>query len=205
MSKENLRKHTSIKNGLPVLERRESREDLREQPAVDSDPKVACSTEQSEVMKKIQNKLRMRKRSTNLNTNDRLTGTPPDLSSTGNISNQQISEMPLTKGLQAYDLSVDIPETVEKLMDKDENINEKITLARVDKEAVKDQLIKDSTFILCQLNKGRKMEDILLERVSAIIESNKVRKRIEDKERSIMAMMDDRIKKLMMMQKPLVH
>lgn len=68
MSKENLRRHTSIKNGLPVLERKESREDLREQ--IGSEQRMASTGgEQSEVMKKIQNKLRMRKRSTNMNQN----------------------------------------------------------------------------------------------------------------------------------------
>ena len=94
------------------------------------------------------------------------------------------------KGLQGYDLSIDIPETVEKNLDRNEAIVEKIMLARLDKEAVKEQLLRDSTFILCQLNKGRKMEDILLERISAIIETNKLKRRIEEKEKSIIAMMD---------------
>ena len=69
-------------------------------------------------MKKIQNKLKMRKRSNNLNPNERLTGTPPDLSSTGNLSNQPLSEMSAYKGLQGYDLTIDIPETVEKNLDR---------------------------------------------------------------------------------------
>lgn len=44
MSKENLRKHTSIKNALPLLERKESREDLRDQPTTDAEPRFAMST-----------------------------------------------------------------------------------------------------------------------------------------------------------------
>jgi hypothetical protein len=61
------------------------------------------------------------------------------------------------KGLQGYDLSIDIPETVQKNLDHNEVISDKIVMARLSKEAVKEQLLKDSTFILCQLNKGRKM------------------------------------------------
>jgi hypothetical protein len=61
------------------------------------------------------------------------------------------------KGLQGYDLSIDIPETVQKNLDRNEVISDKIVMARLGKEAVKEQLLKDSTFILCQLNKGRKM------------------------------------------------
>lgn len=109
-------------------------------------------------MKKIQNKLRMRKRSTNVNGNEKLVGTPPDMASTGNLSNNQFSEIQTQKGLQSYDMSIDIPETVDKLMDKDEKINERIILSRVDREAVKEHIIRDSTFILCQLNKGRRIE-----------------------------------------------
>lgn len=63
-------------------------------------------------MKKIQNKLRMRKRSTNINANERLVNTPPDLSSTENLSNQQISDSYGTRELHSYDMSIDVPEII---------------------------------------------------------------------------------------------
>lgn len=63
-------------------------------------------------MKKIQNKLRMRKRSSNINANERLVNTPPDLSSTENLSNQQISDSYGTRELHSYDMSIDVPEII---------------------------------------------------------------------------------------------
>ena len=80
------------------------------------------------------------------------------MSSTGNLSGHQFGEITTMKGLQSYDMSIDIPETVDKLLERDEKINEMIALGRVEKVLVKEQLIRDSTFILCQLNKGGKLE-----------------------------------------------
>lgn len=59
MSKENIRKHTSMKRGqLMGLEHKEP------QPSYDSDPKISTM---SEVSRQIQNKIKMRKRSTRPN------------------------------------------------------------------------------------------------------------------------------------------
>jgi hypothetical protein len=84
-------------------------------------------------MKKIQNKLRMRKRSSNINANERLVNTPPDLSSTENLSNQQISENYGTRELQSYDMSIDVPEVIERIMEHDENVIDKLIIANIDR------------------------------------------------------------------------
>lgn len=54
----------------------------------------------------------MRKRSSNINANERLVNTPPDLSSTENLSNQQISDSYGTRELHSYDMSIDVPEII---------------------------------------------------------------------------------------------
>ena len=62
--------------------------------------------------KKIQNKLRMRKRSSNTNCNERISNsTPPDqqdLSSTKNLSNLKNGNTTIRGELQTYDSNVDI-------------------------------------------------------------------------------------------------
>ena len=62
--------------------------------------------------KKIQNKLRMRKRSSNTHCNERTgNGTPPDqqdLSSTTNLGNPKNGNTTIRGELQAYDSNVDI-------------------------------------------------------------------------------------------------
>lgn len=83
--------------------------------------------------KKIQNKLRMRKRSTNLNNYDRNNNTPPELPSNDNLSSQIGSDTQASRGFRGYDSSIDIAETVEKVLDRDENISDKIILGNMNK------------------------------------------------------------------------
>lgn len=75
----------------------------------------------------------MRKRSSNINANERLVNTPPDLSSTENLSNQQISENYGTRELQSYDMSIDVPEVIERIMEHDENVIDKLIIANIDR------------------------------------------------------------------------
>lgn len=75
----------------------------------------------------------MRKRSTNINGNDRTVHTPPEIPSNDNLSSQQGSDTQASRGFKGYDSTIDIPETVERVLDRDENISDKIILANINK------------------------------------------------------------------------
>lgn len=128
-----MRKHTSMRNGLPGLEKREPTEETKDQ---DNELKSTLNGEQTEVMKKIQNKLRMRKRSTNAHpaaTADRFTHTPPDLSSTGNLSSKMLRDTENVRSSNnGYDSSIDVPGSILLLLESDDNICQQIALAGLD-------------------------------------------------------------------------
>lgn len=84
MSSSNIRKHISMKHGLPLIERRDETEESKGDEA---DAKFSVTSEQNEVIKRIQNKLKMKKRNSNPQ-NERQSGTPPDLGTTGSLSNK---------------------------------------------------------------------------------------------------------------------
>lgn len=75
----------------------------------------------------------MRKRSTNLNGYDRNNNTPPELPSNDNLSSQQGSDTQASRGFRGYDSSIDIPETVERVFDRDDNISDRIILGNMNK------------------------------------------------------------------------
>lgn len=75
----------------------------------------------------------MRKRSTNLNGYDRNNNTPPELPSNDNLSSQQGSDTQASRGFRGYDSTIDIPETVERVFDRDENISDRIILGNMNK------------------------------------------------------------------------
>lgn len=62
-------------------------------------------------------------------------------------------------------------------------------------------LLQNTTFIFCQVSKGKSIEEVVLSRVCYIIECNNAQRKLEEREKSIMAMMEDRIQKLAVMQK----
>lgn len=75
----------------------------------------------------------MRKRSTNLNGYDRNNNTPPELPSNDNLSSQQGSDTQASRGFRGYDSTIDIPETVERVLDRDDNISDRIILGNMNK------------------------------------------------------------------------
>jgi hypothetical protein len=60
-------------------------------------------------------------------------------------------------------------------------VKNRLTLANISRYKIKELLKKDIIFISYQINKGRKMEEAILERVYGIIESNKLKERIKEK------------------------
>lgn len=48
----------------------------------------------------------------------------------------------------------------------------------MDMEAIKEMLFRDSTFIHCQVNKGKRMEEVILSRITYIIDKNNSKKKV---------------------------
>lgn len=103
-------------------------------------------------MKKIQNKLRLRKRSLNTQTNDRVSTTPP-------VSMGQLnSKLEPKRTLQSYNTTIDIDEEINAAFYGSIQIRNKLIKENVNEEPILAELAKSTTFILCQLNKGKTME-----------------------------------------------
>lgn len=64
MSKENICRKASVKGSLPIHDHCESHEDIKIAPMSNSDKKISST---SEMAKRIQNKMKIRKRSTRAN------------------------------------------------------------------------------------------------------------------------------------------
>lgn len=58
-----------------------------------------------------------------------------------------------------------IEEKIAKVLERDEQVINKMTLEKIDTETIKQMLFKDSTFIFCQTNKGKRIEEVILSKI----------------------------------------
>jgi hypothetical protein len=118
----------------------------------------------------------MKKRCSNNSGRGGTAKTPPDLCNViqqrgRELGSELKGEAPTSKTSMNYSLT----DALDRVLERDANVLTKLERAKMDLESVRDQLIKNSTFIQCEVGKGKRVEEAIMGRILSMIENQKLK------------------------------